>query len=348
MNTTNSIIEKIHHEASTAEQKLLIEADRILKKASNKEDVERINKLQTLGFYQFKDAVEMSPEQVRKIEYLKKLIQTYQIKAPTAKFMTDEAVHELCEKYGLIQAPVSCYIDRIPERNQKEIVDFKIDKEFLRNSLMEQVEVAQVNLSINSRNIKLNLAKGLHATKDSKIGAKALEIIQFITENWEDDFSRTNYGVNRKVGLKNQETASHQQVSKTYSDIILSALKVAIKHGEITESQLQTLSEDNVFDMFKRHYLIFDAVGRLLQQSNSDKMEFRIIAPKHMLELENYNINNKCQAIPKGYEYTAPNVKQWFEQDDPIVQVKVEGGWLNITAWGEEAEHPEVFNEQLN
>jgi len=64
--------------------------------------------------------------------------------------------------------------------------------------------------------------------------------------------------------------------------------------------------------------------------------------------LDEYDINDSCQAIPKGYEYTAPAVKEWFEKDDPIVQVKVKGGWLNITAWGAEAEHPEVFNETLN
>ena len=351
MDTTNSIIEQIHHEASTAEQALLKEADRILKQASNTETVGRVKELQALGFQNFKEAVELSPEEVARVKKLQELIGLYRIQAPTCKFMTDEAVKELCEKYGLVQAPVGIYIDRIPERNQKEILDFKIDSQFLRNSFMETVEVATFQTNRNGKKQTYNFAKALGKKKDKRIGKRALEAIAFIVTNWNDVNERTGRRTERRTGLVSSESGTMQEITRKYSNIALSALKVALAHEAITVEQMTpgALAYDStIFEQFGNHPIIFDAVGRLKEGMKSEQMELRIIAPKHMLKLEGYEINEYCQAIPEGYEMTSPNVKHWFEQDDPIVQAKVEGGWLNITAWGAEAEHPESFNEQLN
>lgn len=100
--------------------------------------LDKCERLTKLGFYKSKEVEEAYGEISRlnklKIENEEKkelidAINYFSQKYPLYKFITEESVKKICEKYGLIYGEISNYIGTIPDKNLKEIEDFKISED---------------------------------------------------------------------------------------------------------------------------------------------------------------------------------------------------------------------------
>jgi len=127
------IIQQIHDDIDSAEERLLAQANSILKELhiTTESDIEKIaDRLEKIGFSNvptIKKARQIS-DQRQKTELQKKmtseiaaLIEYYKFTYPMHKFLTGSELDRICLKYGLIYAPVSCYTKDVPEKNLAEI-----------------------------------------------------------------------------------------------------------------------------------------------------------------------------------------------------------------------------------
>lgn len=132
----NEIVEEIHETFYTEVDRLLADA-----KISNSLDTDKqelINKcerLQKLGFTNTKEVKEAQTE-ISRLNQLKQdnenkknlieAINYFNFKYPHYKFITEESVKKICEKYNLIYGEISDYIGNVPDKNLKHIEDFKV------------------------------------------------------------------------------------------------------------------------------------------------------------------------------------------------------------------------------
>jgi len=136
------IVKAIHHEFDTAGDKLLDEAKKIIELGPQLLDIPTLEstkafRLKNLGFNNSKEVLELKELEVRKAEILKKneeitkrhaetieqakLINEYKRCYPFQLFLTEDELDRICNKYGLIYAPVSNYKGEVPEKNLLEI-----------------------------------------------------------------------------------------------------------------------------------------------------------------------------------------------------------------------------------
>jgi hypothetical protein len=141
INDTISIDEQIYKDVYSAQELLLAEAKEILSKPSgyDEERYERLQKMHSLGFSnaaEVKEFKEMDNKR-KEQEAIKSKIEYYQQTYPLHKFISEEAVKTICKKYNLLLTMTSDYIAEIPEKNQKEIVAFRV----MRKDVREPYEV---------------------------------------------------------------------------------------------------------------------------------------------------------------------------------------------------------------
>lgn len=124
----NAVIAEIHNEFDTAGEMLLKEAKAILANELPSDKGERLKKL---GFVSSESAVRYSDEikNRKEKEEIAKLIEYYQIYYPSYKFINEEVVKSICEKYGLLSGDVSFYKGDVPEKNVLEMESFKLRQE---------------------------------------------------------------------------------------------------------------------------------------------------------------------------------------------------------------------------
>lgn len=115
----------IHNEFNTAADNLLAEANKILIEAASK-NISKVNRLEACGFKQSSEVseikplmkkVEVSNEQIKMLEFYR---QTY----PFYKFITENQVTEICNKYNLVCGKTSDYKGFVPEKNLADIEKF--------------------------------------------------------------------------------------------------------------------------------------------------------------------------------------------------------------------------------
>jgi len=136
--TTNQIIKEIHEDFFTEVDKLLAEAKISRSLETTKQDlINKSERLKKLGFVSTKEVSEAQQEmtRIRKLEEENKLkidlicaIDYFSMKYPQYKFITEESVKTICQKYGLIYGGVDKYKGVVPEKNLKQMEDFKIDQ----------------------------------------------------------------------------------------------------------------------------------------------------------------------------------------------------------------------------
>lgn len=130
------IDQKIYEDVYSAQELLLTEANRVLSLKSNydKEQHTRLSKLVKLGFgsaeqvKEFK-TIEDNKEDVKKMKHT---IEYFKREYPLNKFIDMDSVKTICEKYGLLLTEASDYIADIPEKNQNEIIQFKVTRKDTR------------------------------------------------------------------------------------------------------------------------------------------------------------------------------------------------------------------------
>ena len=119
------LIAEIHESFDTASEKLLQDAKKIL---SGDWDIDKGERLKNVGFVNSKKAVEAKAilKKREESEKLAKQIEYYQIHYPNNKFITEEMVKTICQKYGLLCGETEYYIGDVPEKNLQEIEGFKL------------------------------------------------------------------------------------------------------------------------------------------------------------------------------------------------------------------------------
>lgn len=117
-------IEEIHNEFDSASEKLLCEAKAII--AKNK-DADKGERLKRLGFRQAAPVAQAKESEEKK--KMATLIEYYQIHYPNNKFINEEGVKAICEKYGLVFGDANFYTGDIPEKNIHDIENFKLRDE---------------------------------------------------------------------------------------------------------------------------------------------------------------------------------------------------------------------------
>lgn len=118
------VIAEIHEAFDTASEKLLNDAKKIL---SGQYDFDKGDRLRLLGFTKAKKAVEAAKiiYEKQQSDRIAALIEYYRIHFPNNKFITEEMVKEICQKYGLLLARIENFIGDVPEKNITEIESFK-------------------------------------------------------------------------------------------------------------------------------------------------------------------------------------------------------------------------------
>jgi len=137
--TTNEIIEEIHESFYTEVDRLLAEAKIDLPvETTYQELIDKSKKLEKLGFRNTLEVKSAKGEIERldgvKIEnatkkVLVEAINYFSMKYPNYKFITEESVQKICAKYNLIYSEVGRYIGDVPDKNIKQMEDFKIKDE---------------------------------------------------------------------------------------------------------------------------------------------------------------------------------------------------------------------------
>lgn len=112
-------IQKIHRKFDTASEKILSEAKKLI---AGKPEVSYSERLKGIGF--IKSNGTANGKNFVRSRQLISLIQEYSIAYPNYKFITEEIVNKICEKYGLLFSVISNYIGDVPEKNLAEIETF--------------------------------------------------------------------------------------------------------------------------------------------------------------------------------------------------------------------------------
>jgi hypothetical protein len=124
--TTEQVIAEIHNDFDSASERLLKEAKDIVAKDTGKGD-----RLRSLGFNNAKPVKEV--EGVRQAQYemrqLADRVSYFNQWYPHNKFITEESVKKICEKYGLVFADAQYYKGDVPEKNLREMEQFVLRKE---------------------------------------------------------------------------------------------------------------------------------------------------------------------------------------------------------------------------
>lgn len=133
------IIEEIHETFYTEVDRLLVSAKVSNSLVSNKQGlIDKCARLKTLGFQNTKEVKEAQSEidrlnnleiENRQKSSLIEAIDYFSIKYPNHKFITEDSVKKICDKYNLVYGSVDRYIGTVPDKNLKQIEDFKISEE---------------------------------------------------------------------------------------------------------------------------------------------------------------------------------------------------------------------------
>lgn len=135
--STKEIIEEIHETFYTEVDRILAEANiYVSEQPKDANLLEKSNRLKKLGFSATKE-VTISKQQESIIEearkenevkdHLKRAVNYFSFKYPQYKFITEDSVKNICDKYGLVYGEVSRYKGTVPEENLEQMENFKIE-----------------------------------------------------------------------------------------------------------------------------------------------------------------------------------------------------------------------------
>lgn len=159
---------EIHHEFNTAADKLLLEAKQIISEAVSK-DVHKVNRLELLGFKQAAQVTELKPLQ-QKAELSREQLESlayYQRKYPLNKFITEEQVKSICHKYNLVCGDVDRFKGFVPEKNLKDIENFKLKENDIKYYRIYNMFAGRFMETEISKSDYLNQSNSRAWTRDS-------------------------------------------------------------------------------------------------------------------------------------------------------------------------------------
>jgi len=136
----NKIVEEIHQAFYSEVDKLLADAKITLQSNTTVEEevFEKARRLRRLGFGATAEVILAEKEssklaEIDKINNEKKkmaeIIEYFSFKYPLHKFITEDSVKKICEKYNLVYGDIGRYIGTVPDKNLAEIENNPIKEE---------------------------------------------------------------------------------------------------------------------------------------------------------------------------------------------------------------------------
>ena len=133
------IVEEIHETFFTEVDRLLAGA-KIMKTIETDKQalIDKCERLKKLGFTATQEVKEAEAEiwRMHNLESenlrnnnLAEMINYFSFRYPNYKFITEESVKKICEKYGLVYGPIDRYTGTVPDKNIQHIEDFKVMEE---------------------------------------------------------------------------------------------------------------------------------------------------------------------------------------------------------------------------
>lgn len=121
---------QIHDEFYSADEKLLNEAKEIINKPIQdaKKKADRISKLGFGSARPVKSIQEIEAKKTTSADLIK-AIEHFRERYPFNKFITEEEVKRICEKYSLVFGDARNYLGDIPDKNLEEIERFELRKD---------------------------------------------------------------------------------------------------------------------------------------------------------------------------------------------------------------------------
>jgi hypothetical protein len=137
-----TLVEQIHEDFYSADERILQEAEDILKRLAV--NPEKADRLRALGFESAKPVTDKINEAVERLHAKDTLIaiKRYRRRYPLNKFITEAEVQKLCEKWNLVLGDASNYIGDIPEKNLAEMENFTVDKSDLAADLSMNADLS--------------------------------------------------------------------------------------------------------------------------------------------------------------------------------------------------------------
>lgn len=240
------LIAEIHNEFDTAQDRLLQEAEYIIentKVPKGSKVAEKANRLRALGFIRTQDVEHHNNQQLRQAKRVETkefadLIKSYKFKYPFQKFLTEDELERICEKYNLVHAPVTAYVKTVPDSN---LLDIERAKPLDEDDVLEQVYhytnrfdttrhvfdkfVTKYGDTFSKREIieiaeEVGLAN--HLIKSFKKGDKLVDFTYHVTSADKDyylDHAFANLEIEDKSGLFIAAPPSHfdEELLKSYT-----------------------------------------------------------------------------------------------------------------------------------
>ena len=265
-------VQAIHHEFENASTKLLEEARLILSNPSAV-NVDKIKQLTDLGFTQATE-VKDSKYLIEEMKLSKKqieLINSYNVKFPGYKFITEQQVRLICHKYNLVCGNINRFKGFVPNKNLKDITDFKANAKITKT------------LTCIDRDGNTIIVEGEVRLKGG--------YNHLFKVNDDDD---------RKYAYQ----AHSPRMNRFYG---------------------------------QDRYNLFPELAHLedFTVDNTLGSNLKICAPVKDMDISGLE-------LVEGYKLVKKHIP------DPVVLQPIKGGYLILTAWGDEASDPLVVNEKSN
>ena len=283
----NIIVEQIHSEFNTACDRLLKEAKAILEEAA-KANVSKVDRLKALGFGQANEVQKLQPllEKANLSKEQVDLINYYNQNYPFNKFITEEQVKIICHKYNLICGNVFRYRGFVPEKNLREIENFKLKKQDDTNPKLGEFYIIMDGWSL--LNIK--------------------------------DLPKSNFIYNEE---KLEQLVTHYLNKHDFTYF-----------GNKSINKCSNIPGWGKIFQYRENNLVDTDIKRAIERNQKS---LQICAPVKDMDMAD-------MTIEEGYK-----MKQLYKDvPDPVVLQPIKGGYLIVTAWGDEASDPIVVNQNHN
>lgn len=132
----------------------------------------RMNTLASMMFYGSKSVIEHQSQEYNaaRAKNVMERVRYYKQNYPLQKFISEEQVKDICEKYKLFLCNARYFIAEIPEKNQKEIVDFRVIRKDVR-------EIWDGSLSFSGGGFIGTSCKPTPPNENERILGKGLHVI---------------------------------------------------------------------------------------------------------------------------------------------------------------------------
>jgi hypothetical protein len=216
-----AIVDEIHNEFFTAGDNILDEAKSLLTQLET-QDIAKGKRLAALGFGKTREAVAAieTENKLATTKEIAELVVHYKVNYPNNKFITEEQVKAICEKYGLVCGETSAYKGFVPESKLLEIERFKFKKEDAPFAYIEDGDgvVKKILEKDDFKNTECNFFKermGIEGNGFFSSNSNGAKFIGYNTTTLYGTSSRIMpFNVKLKIcaPLKDMEVKSNQQV----------------------------------------------------------------------------------------------------------------------------------------